>query len=46
VRGAKRGAVRTDDVGELDLAAARACSARSHDALSRLGWGCLEQLQG
>ena len=45
MRGAKRGAVRTNDVGQLDLAAARAGLARSHDALLRLGCGCLQQLQ-
>src|SRR5687767_1594941 len=37
--------MRTDNVGQFYLAAARARSARSHDRLSRLGWGRLEQLQ-
>jgi hypothetical protein len=45
VHGAKRGAMRPHDVGQFELAAARARLARKHDALSRLERRSLQQFQ-
>ena len=46
VRGAKRDAVRPDDVGQFRFAATRASLARGHGALLGLGLWSPQQLQG